>query len=298
MTDVITAPSLPEVSGAPQAAGEMTSPDPASVPEAPQEEATPVEKPRGDITKKFSALAKKEKQLRQREAELKSMEAKLAESNKPQAAPEEVPLDVLIKNNPLEALKKAGYSLEDILSIMASGDSMPKEITERQEKDKLQAKIRDLEEKLENVVPTFEKSQAEKEHAQVINTYKSELKTFVAADPDAYELVIANNAYDTIFDVIDTHYGETGKLLSEKEAADAVENYFYEEAMKLSNHKKLKKMFQPDSKDGSESEVGSHRQNVTLSNRDSSTSVVGDTERKLTREESLQRAAALLKWND
>ena len=48
-----------------------------------------------------------------------------------------------------------------------------------------------------------------------------------------YELIQANEANDIIYDVIEEHYNETGRILDIEEAAEAVESYLEEEAEKL-----------------------------------------------------------------
>jgi len=251
-----------------------------------------------NFSKKFTALTRREKALRQREAELKRRESELT-SRQPQQEPaqEEQPTDwaKLLADNPIEAFKKAGYSMEDLIHTMAEGE-LPKDIVKRREEESLKAKIAELESKLEGKFEEYEKTSAQKEHDKVVNSFKTELKTFIDSNADEYEMIRYNDAHDTVFGVIESHYSQTGRVLSEKEAADAVEQHFMDEALKLGNVKKLRKRF-TSSDEVTEEQVSSDPfSRDTLTNSLGSTAPNTPPTKKLSREESLERAAQLLKW--
>ena len=59
------------------------------------------------------------------------------------------------------------------------------------------------------------------------------VKGFVDGNSDTYEFIKANGAEEVIYDVVEAHYKESGKILTIKEAADAVESHLEDEAEKL-----------------------------------------------------------------
>ena len=69
--------------------------------------------------------------------------------------------------------------------------------------------------------------------------FQDEIGDFVKQNGEDYELIGASEAEGLVYDVIEEHYNETGRILDLKEAADAVESYLEEEAGKLMKLKKI-----------------------------------------------------------
>ena len=249
------------------------------------------------FSKQFAALSRKEKALREREKSIQEMEARLkeAEGNQSPAKepePAELGIEELIQSKPLEALQKAGFSVDDILQMIAGEGEIPEHIQKSRKEQALEAKIAELESKLDNRFEELEKNAVEKEHAKVVDSFKDELKGFIDSD-EAYEFIRFNEAYDTVYEVIQEHYNETGKLLTEKEAADAVEEHLEEEAMKFTKLKKLQSKLglksEEENSDLNEDRISTP--SMTLDNDMTATPSSNDPLKGLSVEERLERLA-------
>jgi hypothetical protein len=275
--------------------------------EAESAQRTETDAPNDEFASKFAALSRKEKDIRGREQELEKrlsqFEEKFAKYDaqlQPQESTEpEVMAPAiadLIKNDPVAALEQAGWSYEDITNMILNDGKMP---TDRQ----LQLRIEEVEngyksrvEELENKLLDQEKQKEEASYNQVIEDYKNDIKGFIDQDTEAYELVQANDAYDLVFDVIEQHHQETGRVLDTKTAVDQVESYLEGELKKV--YQKSKKMSSWKRDEAEEAPQAIQRHAPTLSNSLSAQGEPARAERSLSREESLARAAAAIKWED
>ena len=57
---------------------------------------------------------------------------------------------------------------------------------------------------------------------QIQDNFQEEIGSFVSQNE--YELINASEANGLVYDVIEEHYNDTGRILDMKEAADAVDN--------------------------------------------------------------------------
>ena len=79
-------------------------------------------------------------------------------------------------------------------------------------------------------------------YEQQLNAFVTELTEFANNTPD-YELIRSENAVDLVYDTIEQYHAETGKILSHKEACDAVEAHLFEQAKKMLEREKIKKLY-------------------------------------------------------
>ena len=146
-----------------------------------------------------------------------------------------------------KVLESLGLSLQDVIDHalnQAEAEVLDKD-------DSPEGKIRKLEQKLQQ----FETKEQEKERLareaeekrvqqqidETISTFKSEISSFIETNAETYELIAAQEATESVFEVIEENFNRTGKVMSIEEAATLVENYLEEEAKKiLSRSKKLK----------------------------------------------------------
>lgn len=249
---------------------------------------------------KFAALSRKEKDVRQREMELEQraaelnrrleeMEAKL--SPKEEVKEPEIPLDLRLRKDPIKTLEELGLSYERLTDIVLNEGKVPNDlkmdVMRREMEDKYQKQLEDL----RNEYLSDKQKAEEEKYQQVIQNYMGQIADFVNTNQEQYELIKANDSVDLVYNVIEEHYNETGRILDTKEAADHVEKYLEEEARKIM---KLKK-FQTTSE--SQEPVKEKSQSPTLSNTMSS-QVSTNKEKFLSDEESKAAVAALLRWND
>ena len=242
---------------------------------------------------KFAALSRKEKALRDRESEYESkfeeMERRLAEYEAQSQEPE-VDWEHMLRNDPLRALEEAGLGYDKLTELALNDGKLTPDMqlaAMRQElENDYQRKFEELEERLN----AKEQSEVESYYDSVQENFQDQISGVVMSDPDRYELVQASEASALVYDVIEEHYNETGRVLDIEEAADAVESYLEEEAGKLMKLKKLSSRLGIDPR-----ELEAMEQ-VTLSNDHSAQVNYEGANRMLSDEESKARAARMLQW--
>ena len=124
--------------------------------------------------------------------------------------------------------------------------------------------------------------------------FVGEINSFVNENRNDFEYVAHNEATDVVYDVIEEHYNETGRILDIKEAVQAVESYLEEEAEKLLNLGKVKNRL-TSLRD--EYEPPQRQSQTTLSNAHSA-QANERVARKLSDEESKSAMAKMLQWDD
>ena len=99
------------------------------------------------------------------------------------------------------------------------------------------------------------------EHAETISNFRKEIKNFLTSNSDEYELTNLNEANEVVFATIERHFDESqeadakergvpkeqgnGKVLSIKEASDAVEHFLETQVQKNLATKKLQAKVSP-----------------------------------------------------
>jgi hypothetical protein len=135
----------------------------------------------------------------------------------------------------------------------------------------------------------MKQEKADKEQAALEAEFKQGITSFVAEGADAYELISAYNATETVWNFMVDYYQEHEIELSLKDACDYVENYLYTEQLKGTKTKKIGSLFQQSQ------ELGKQPSPTLTGN--STANPVQSTQRRMTPEESLKQAAQLIKWN-
>lgn len=276
------------------------SPQAPAVESAPAEPVVPAEVvPKTDdkFASKFAALSRKEKQLRQQEAqyqtlkkELESLKAKQEEDLKPYLS-----LKDKLKSDPLSALAELGLSYEDLTKQFVLKEPETPEQKTMSVIESLKQEIESLKAERNKEKEESQKTQEElkrKTEERAKQNYLEHLTKYVN-DSAEYELIKANDAVEMIYDVMDQVYTETGKVPTEKEAADHVEAYLLEEVKKLSGLKKVKGLLQPTIAAPEPEKTPS----ATLSNN-LAQQVPSSGDRLPSDDESKRMMANLLKWHD
>ena len=242
---------------------------------------------------KFAALSRKEKALRERESDYESkfeeMERRLAEYESRDQEPE-VDWEHMLRNDPLKALEEAGLGYDKLTELALNDGKLTPDMqlaAMRQElENDYQRKFEELEERLN----AKEQSEVESYYDSIQQNFQDEIGNVVHQNPEKFELIAASEASGLVYDVIEEHYNETGRVLDIEEAADAVESYLEEEASKLM---KLKKISNRLGIDPLELEA---MEQVTLSNDHSAQVNYEGANRMLSNDESKARAARMLQW--
>ena len=251
-----------------------------------------------DFSRKFAALSRREKEIRAKEVEYDKRIAELEErlgsfGKKPEPEPE-LPIEYRLKKDPLRALEDMGLSYDKLTELALNDGKLTPEMQMRLMREELEGDYKKKFEDLENRLLEKEKSDEQRRYDDIQRGFQNEIEDFVESNADKYELIQANEANDIIYDVIEEHYNDTGRILDIEEAAEAVENYLEEEAEKIFRLGKFRSKFGIEN--DFEQEESPRQSQVTLSNAMSAQANerVG---RKLSDEESKALAAKMLKWD-
>lgn len=265
-------------------------PEAPKAPEAPKEPSAEEQQ----FAAKFAALSRKEKQIRDRERALQqqmsAMEQRMKELEEGRSEVSKYKeLPNRLKKEPLKVLEESGLTFEQLAEMVLNDGKPTPDMHLQETLTPIQQKIKELEEKL----AAKEAAEQESKVEATLQQFMGQLTDFVNGTED-YELIRANDAVDLVYDVIEQHHSETGEILSNKEAADAVENYLLEEAKKLVDREKVKKLLGG----GSEAKAPAQRKSqVTLSN-DQVAQSSSPARPVSSDEESKAEAARLIKWID
>lgn len=188
---------------------------------------------------KFAALSRREKMLRDKEKEFEARRMEFEEKSKGSQA-ELQTLEQLKKENPLKWLEKQGVDFANVAKIYLNDGAIPEDVHAQ----KLQARIDELEQKLEGKFKSIESQEEEARKAQeeaALSQFKSDINQFVQSNAGDYELINELGQSDLVFEVVAATWERSGgkKLLTNKEAADLVESHLLENAKKLTKLKKL-----------------------------------------------------------
>jgi hypothetical protein len=257
------------------------------VPLEPQIEAK--DEPKKDdepISVKFATLAKREKAIAEQKKEI---EEKLSKIKQFELSREN------IKKDPKGALESVGMTLEEL--IVAHLDQTDGKKPQGPTADeKIEALYKKLEEKEQ--AEKDRELQAQKEaEAQAVENFKSEIKKTLTSDLDKYELINLYESFDDVFEVIEGYFEETGEILAVEKAAEHVENHLFEEAQKLKKSKKLG-LVEAVKEKAEEKQAVTSTLSPTLTNKQTPVTTMQShaNGRPLTTEESIAKAAALLKF--
>jgi hypothetical protein len=255
----------------------------------PQEESNEfkdLEQPQdSEFDRKFAALSRKEKALRERELEL---ERKFGSKEK------ELPLERRIRSNPLKALEELGLDYDKLTELALNDGRLTPDMQMKLMREELENDYKEKFNSLEERLNAKEKMEEEAKYDAVKQGFVGEIESFINENKNDFEYVAHNEATDVVYDVIEEHYNETGRILDIKEAVEAVESYLEEEAEKLLNLGKVKNRLHSIR---DEYEQPQRQSQVTLSNAHSAQANerVG---RKLSDEESKREMARMLQWDE
>jgi hypothetical protein len=248
------------VKAAPESSQTDSVVDPAAAPidqsveqpgEEPKEAATQPETPEAPLSSQFAVLARKEKALRakeqsfrQREAALAAREAGLSQQAAPSAsfdASKYISIDDL-KSNPYGKLQELGVSYDD-LTAQALQSQSPEFQAIAKIRTELQADLQKLKDEQANTRKSVEEQQTAA-YQQALRQIKNEASQLVNSDA-SFETIKETGSVTDVVDLIERTFKEEGTLLTVQEAAQIVEDYLVEEAMKLAGLKKVQARLKP-----------------------------------------------------
>lgn len=252
---------------------------------------------------KFAALTRKEKEVKAKETEYQAKLAEIEESRKKFAPYETLDKEISTdKRKALDFLLSKGLSVDDIGQLLMDEANPDPETklkrsvsdTESRLMKEIQALKQSLEDKEANKIKDEEES-AKKQHEKVVQGVMSDLTDFVNKTEE-YELIRTYNSVEMVYSVMNEHYMEQVnkgipdqliKILSYKDACDAVEAHLDERVTKTYEAKRAKQ--------APKKEQVEQKTTQTLSNTLSS-EVPTSGERQLSHEEKIKEAAKHLRW--
>jgi len=262
----------------------------AEVAEAPE---APAEPERPDFSRQFAALARKERALRQKEQEMANFakEREQFEGTSTRLSD----LQKLAKENPAKLLGELGINYDDLTQQVINEGNPTEEQKLRLENEKLQSRLGKLEEVYDNQRQQAEQSQINAAKNQLVDN----IKNFVD-DGSTFEMVQHHNAYGLVAQVMQEHYNTTKEVLEYGDAAKLVEDHFMAEAERYLGSSKLQARFReldkPRESETPEAAEQAVKRVKTLSNSDVAKKTETSGSTLESKEKSLERVAAMIKW--
>lgn len=258
---------------------------------------------------KFAALSRKEKALAEKEkAKETEWQQKLNEIQEKQKKYSEYEsLDTELssdKRKALNFLQSKGVTLEELSSLLVEELNPNEEVKFKRMQSETEKTLR---QEIENLKKSFEEKEskqreaeeqaAKEQHEKIVQKVLADVTDFVNKNEE-YELIRSYNSADMVYEVMNQHYlkqvdvgtpEQLIKILSYKEACDAVESHLEEQVSKLYEAKRAKQA-------PKETKQEPKNDSVTLSNTLSSEVPVSG-EKQLSNEESIKAAAKLLRFH-
>lgn len=202
------------------------------------------------LSAQYAILARKEKALRQKEQQLKAREAALTAPPKaPEVGQQEPKVDLskfvdkdrLVKD-PFTVLNELGLSY-DQLTELALNAPRAEELQMMNEIRSLKEELKALRGETESTKKSFEETQKQ-QYDQAITQIRNEAKQLVKLDPQ-FETIKATGSINEVVELIERTFNEDGILLTVEEAAQQVESYLVDEAIKLAKLAKIQQKIAP-----------------------------------------------------
>lgn len=246
---VPTAPEAPKPQGVTAAGVLGLKPDAkpeATKPEEPKAEAKPDEKKPDPTGARFAELARKEKALTQQRMRM-AEERKAFEAERAEAAEVKAMADNFTRNPGAWLKHRLGDDWFGKLSKLYTDGVPPAELALQAVDERLSAFEKQQKAAAEAQAKAAQEAK-EAEEKQTRERFTQECQSFVQSHPDDYEQTIADGEFWMVPRLIEEQYNASGKLLTSKEAADAVESFLVERAKKRAATKKVQAALQPPAK--------------------------------------------------
>lgn len=284
----VKAPSteVDEFEAAKQKAQKHQEEDVSSPESAPKEE-TKAEETEEPLSSQYALLARKEKAIRQREQLLKQKEAELKakeEAKTSTPAPSIDPAKYVSKEDlakdPFTILTEMGLTYDQLTELALNGPK-PKEIEMMNELKALREELKAIKGETESTKKSFEEYQNQTE-SMGVNQLTKQATALVNSNPE-FETIKETGSVGEVVELIKRTLKEDGVLLSVEEAAQEVENYLLEEALKLAKIKKIQQRLAPKAPEAPKSpeQPKQQPQMKTLTNSVASTRPLSARERAI-----------------
>jgi len=220
-----------------------------SLPPQGQEETKAEEQP---LSSRYAALARQERanrlkdqQIRQERATLEAEKAKIAaERSKPTSQFDEskyVSKEDLLRD-PIRTLLNQGLTYDQLTEAAINGPSQENMATQN-ELRALREEMKALKGETENTKKSFEEANTA-QRTQAKRQIRADVARLVQVDP-AFETIKATRSVGDVVELITKTFDEDGILMTVEEAAQQVEDYLLDEALRLTKLSKVQSRLAP-----------------------------------------------------
>lgn len=214
----------------------------AEVTETQEEPKSPPAKVEDPLSSQYAVLARKEKALRSRIQDLKTREDAIkaredAAGKQPSFDESKYIPRERLKAETLQVLAEEGVSYDELTQAILNQNTYQQDPQMKAALARLEAQIKATTEAQEQANRRYVEQQ-EQSYKQAVTQIRTEAKQLVYTDPN-FEMIKETNSVGDVVDLIEKTFKQDGVLLSVEEAAQAVEDYLTEEAIKISKIKKL-----------------------------------------------------------
>lgn len=234
-----------------------------------------------EFARRFASLTKTEKRIL---AQKKQMDAERVEFEEFRRS------KGLAKTNVAEFLKSHGLTYEEITEKILKND--PNATPE----DRVALLQKQIDEDRAERQREKDDLLAEKQQAAIDN-HRTAIRSHVDSLGDKYEIIAANDEYDTVFDVIEEHFMDSGEIMPIDKACQLVDDYLTEKAKKALGLKRFQPQGTPndDRPDTTRPPTG---ESFTLTNQAAAApNLTQNRGEPLSDDEAKRRAAAKIQWN-
>lgn len=220
----------------------------SEVTEAPQEvkKVDPLRQQYDLLARREKALRAKvqqqEQAMRSREDAFKAKEAELQAQST--VDPKKYVSVERFRQDPLGVMQETGLSYDELTTQIINQQPLDPRVNSTI--TRMEAKIQELQQKLEDSGKTYQENQKQA-YDSAVNQIRSDVKNLVKTDP-SFEMLKATNSINDVVQLIERVYKEEGTLLSVEEASQQVEDYLTEEASRLSRIDKIQKRLNASAK--------------------------------------------------
>ena len=201
------------------------------------------------LSSKYAHLARKERAIRLQQQELKKQQDafKAQQAELAAKAPKEpdlsnyVPKDRL-STETLQVLQEMGITYDKLTQDALNAPS-PERMEMLTEIKALRDELKAIKGEQENTKKAMVEQQNEA-YNQAIAQIKSDVTDLVRANP-SFELIKSTNSVKDVVELIERTYKEDKRLLTVEQAAEKVEEYLTEEAIKLARLGKIQQRLKP-----------------------------------------------------
>lgn len=192
------------------------------------------------LSPKYAALARQEKAIRAKAREIKAREEAL-KSREQEVEQSYVPKSKIqerLQQDPMGFLSENGISLDQMANLLMNGPK-PEELYAQ----RLESEIKAIKSDQEKTKTQFAEQQ-KKAYDQAVNQIRTKTKVLIDADP-AYEMIKAEEASEAVVELIRETYEQEGFVLEIADAAQQIEDYLLDEALRKAQIGKVKARLTP-----------------------------------------------------